>query len=170
MGDPAGVVEFCQSMRPRLLGALSLYCGDRDLAEELTQDTLVRVWDRWAHVRQMDAPEAWTNRVAFNLANSFFRRRAAERRARARLQARAHDRYDDPDTAARLVSLAAVAALPPRQRSAVILRYYLDLSVAASADVMGCAPGTVKALAHGGIAALRRRGVLGDATEVRDGA
>ncbi len=166
MDDPPGVVEFCGRMRPRLVGALSLYCGDRGVAEELAQETLIRVWDRWAQVAAMAAPEAWTNRVAFNLANSLLRRRGAERRALARAKLRTDDRYDNPDTPARMAALAALAALPARQRTAILLRYYVDLSVTQAADVMGCAPGTVKALTHGAIATLRRSRILTDPEEV----
>ena len=72
------VGDFCREMHPRLVGALALHCGDRDVAEELAQETLARVWERWSSVRSMDSPEAWTFRVAFNLSNSRFRRNAAE--------------------------------------------------------------------------------------------
>jgi RNA polymerase sigma factor (sigma-70 family) len=54
---------------------------------------------------------------------------------------------------------AAVSALPPRQRAAIVARYYLDLDVAASAELLGCQPGTVKALTHQAIASLRRAGL-----------
>ncbi len=64
-----------------------------------------------------------------------------------------------PDTATAVAVRAAVSALPPRQRAAILARYYLDLDVAASADLLGCQPGTVKALTHQAIASLRRAGL-----------
>jgi RNA polymerase sigma-70 factor (ECF subfamily) len=67
---------------PRLVGALALHCGDRGTAEELAQEALARAWQRWTQVQQMQNPSAWIYRVAFNLATSWFRRRAAETRAR----------------------------------------------------------------------------------------
>src|SRR4051812_3813807 len=143
---------FCRELHPRLVGALALHCGDRDVAEELAQETLARVWERWSTVRAMDSPDAWAFRVGFNLATSRFRRAAAERRARARVGP-----VDDhqPDTASALAIRAAVAALPPRQRAAVVLRYFADLSVERTAEVLGCAPGTVKSLTSQAIASLR---------------
>lgn len=76
-------VAFCVEEHPRLVGALSLYCGDRALAEELAQDALTRACRDWRKVRNFAAPGAWTHRVAMNLANSYFRRRAAETRRTA---------------------------------------------------------------------------------------
>jgi RNA polymerase sigma-70 factor (sigma-E family) len=145
---------FCRDLHPRLVGALALHCGDRDVAAELAQETLARVWERWSTVERMDSPEAWAFRVGFNLAASRFRRGAAERRARARLGP-----ADDhaPDAADALAVRAAVASLPPRQRSALVLRYFADLSVERTAEVLGCAPGTVKSLTSQAIASLRDR-------------
>lgn len=151
---PDDAAELCRALQPRLVGALALHCGDRDLAEEVAQEALARVWERWSAVRTMDRPEAWAYTVAFNLLASRFRRRAAERRARARHDAR--PRHDDPpDAASALAIRAAVAALPDRQRAAVVLRFFVDLSVDRTAEVLGCAPGTVKSLTSQAIASLR---------------
>lgn len=143
---------FCRDLHPRLVGALALHCGDRDVAAELAQETLARVWERWSTVERHEAPEAWAFRVAFNLAASRYRRRAAERRAHGRVgAAEAHE----PDAADAVAVRAAVAALPPRQRAALVLRYFADLSVERTADVLGCRPGTVKSLTSQAIVSLR---------------
>lgn len=81
------LAAFCRREYPRLVGALSLYCGDADVAEELAQEALIRAADRWPHVGQMDAPGAWVYRVGMNLCGSWFRRKRAERRANARVGA-----------------------------------------------------------------------------------
>jgi RNA polymerase sigma factor (sigma-70 family) len=160
---------LCAELEPRLIGALTLYCGDRLVAEELAQDTLVRVLDRWEEVQQLTSPAAWAHRVAINLANSRFRRLRAERRARQRLEGRiTHE--PGVDVAAHVAVRQAVARLPRRQRTALVLRYFADLPVGEVAALMECSPGTVKSLTHHAIGALRRTGLMDDGEgEVRGG-
>ena len=96
--------------------------------------------------------------MALNLARSTLRRTAAERRARQRHGAPlAAGPADDAD---RLAVRAAVRALPDRQRTALVLRYYADLPAAEVAALMGCTDGTVRALTHQAIVSLRRTGGL----------
>jgi RNA polymerase sigma-70 factor (sigma-E family) len=159
-----GAAAFCRSVRPQLVGVLTLYCGDRHVAEELAQDTLVRVWDRWTQIERLPAREAYVHRMAINAANSRFRRLGAERRAHARV---GHQRPTQADQAAGLAVREAVAALPRRQRTVLVLRYFADLPVDKVARLMGCAPGTVKSLTHKAIAALRAAGLV-DSEEVVD--
>lgn len=65
---------LCTALQPELLGTLTLLLGDRAVAEDLTQETLGRVYARWAAVGRMESPRAWTYRVALNLARSRWRR------------------------------------------------------------------------------------------------
>ena len=88
MDAPADLVGFCRAEWSRLVGTLALLTGDADLAEELAQETIVRVCRDWRKVSSMDAPGAWAHRVAVNLAHSHFRRRSAARRALARAASR----------------------------------------------------------------------------------
>jgi RNA polymerase sigma-70 factor, ECF subfamily len=74
-GDPRA--EFCQTEYGRLVGTLTLYTSDPDLAAELAQEALARACRHWRRVRDMDEPGAWLYRVALNLANSTFARRRA---------------------------------------------------------------------------------------------
>jgi RNA polymerase sigma factor (sigma-70 family) len=165
MGEiDAAAGAFCSALHPRLVGVLSLQCGDRRLAEEIAQDTYARVCERWSQVRAMESPEAWTFRVAFNLLASRFRRAAAERRAHDRVVPARDDGPDDPTDA--IAVRAAVSALPARQRSAVVLRYFADLSVVATAEIMGCAPGTVKSLTSQALDRLRAVVIFDDDLEV----
>lgn len=151
---------FCRAEHARLVGALTLQVGDRAVAEELAQETLIRACQHWERVSQMASPRAWLHRVARNLARSWWRRRGAERRARARHDARPVDQRDSTDGSDRLAMRAAVRALPDRQRTALVLRYYADLPGAEVADLMGCAEATVRALTYQAIAHLRRHGGL----------
>lgn len=152
--DPPGLVALCEELHPQLVGTLTLYCGNRAIAEELTQETLVRLWNRWEDVRGLDSPHGWAHRVAMNLANSWFRRRTAEWRANARSRSR-ESPYRDEDAADVIALREAVGALPPRQRAAIVCRYYAELSVEETAAVLGCASGTVKSLTSKGIDSLR---------------
>jgi RNA polymerase sigma factor (sigma-70 family) len=159
---------FCAEVRAPLVGALTLYCGNRAVAEELAQEAIVRALQRWPAI---ESPRPWTYKVAFNLARSSFRRQAAERRARARAERLAADETVDPDTASAIAVRQAVDRLSPRQRQAVACRFYVQMSVAESAAAMGCAEGTVKALTSQAIRALRDAGLaLDEPMDVDDGA
>lgn len=151
----------------RLVGALQLYTGDRELAYELAQEALARACRDWRKVAAMAAPGAWVYRVALNLANSHFRRRRTERRAQARL-ARERPR-DDADPGDAVAVRTAVAGLAKRQCQAVVLRYYAGLSVAETAAAMSCREGTVRALTAQGLQRLRTQlGGASDEEETRD--
>jgi RNA polymerase sigma factor (sigma-70 family) len=165
-GDPPELVAFCREIHPQLVGALTFYVGDQAVAEELAQEVLVRIWQHWAEVGTYTSPRSWAFRVAYNLANSGLRRRAAERRARARLDAPAAVDVDGGAWADRIAVRVAVAALPDRQRAAVVLRYFAGLPVDETAAAMGCPDGTVKALTSRAVARLRT--VLGDAVDAPD--
>lgn len=159
MTELAELEDFCRDRYPKVVGLLSLYCGDHDVAEGLAQEVMAVICRDWRKVRKMPSREAWVHRVAINHANSFYRRRRAESRARERLQAETTARVSDQDLSSALAIREAVSRLPKRQRSAVVLRYYADLSVYETAELMGCSQGTVKALTHKAIARLRRDGM-----------
>jgi RNA polymerase sigma factor (sigma-70 family) len=150
---------FCVREWPRLVGALSLYTGDAELAQELAQETIARVCGRWDHIRELEAPGAWAHRVAINLARSHFRRaqrgRALERRAASGTTV-----HDEVDLATALSIRAELARLPRRQRAALVLRYYSDLPVRTVAEILRCPENTVKTLTARAIAQLRNRGLI----------
>jgi len=150
---------FCREAWPRLVGALSLYTGDRHVAEELAQEALVRVCERWTEVRAMASPIGWAHRVGFNLASSHYRRRGAGRRARRRLQAVVDVVTPAFEAAEALTLRRAVAELPEPQRRALVLRYYADLPVSEVALLMECPENTVKTHTRRAIQALRAAGL-----------
>ena len=167
MGTGRGVEEFCRAEHPRLLAALTLYTGDADLAAELAQEALARAHRNWPAVSRMDSPGGWAHRVAVNLANSTLRRRRYERAAAARAVSRLPAGQVDvlPSHTGATEVREALAALPPRQREALLLRFLLDLSVEQTAERMGCAAGTVRALTAQGVARLRLDHRLAELTE-----
>lgn len=163
-GVDTSVDDFCHREYGRLFGTLRLYCGDVWLAEELAQEALARLVRNWDQVQRMQSPVGWLHRVAVNLANSSFRRRAAERRALQRAGSSAA-RYDDPDSPTLVAVREAVRSLPARQREVVILRFFHDLSVRDTAQRMGCAEGTVMGMLSDAVRSLRARGFEVDADE-----
>jgi RNA polymerase sigma-70 factor (ECF subfamily) len=152
-GRVEGAEEFCLLLWPRLAASMAYLTGDAGAGEDLAQEALIRACARWRRVARLDNPEAWTYRVAINLARSRHRRREAERRAYAQLPPSTGVVTDGMADA--LAVRAAVVALPDRMRAALVLRYFADLPVDAVAEIMDCAPGTVKSLTSQAIEQLR---------------
>ena len=152
--DDRTLADLCRDEHPRLVGLLALYVGSRPVAEDLAQEALIRLHQHWPRVRTMASPRSWLYGVALNLARSWWRRRYAEHRANRR-----HGQPEAttlPEPADVLAVRGAVAVLPPRQRAALVLRYYGGLSVAETAEQLACAEGTVKSLTHKAMTTLRR--------------
>lgn len=151
---------FCAREFPRLVGALALWCGDRDVAEEVAQEALARAYRDWGRVSRYERPGAWVKRVAMNLARSRFRRWQAERRANQRGGGRVETTHRDPDSADAVAVREAVADLPEAQREVLVLRYFLGHSATEAAEVLGRSPSAVSSLTHRGMSTLRD--VLGE--------
>lgn len=155
VGAPDDLVAFCDRHYDGIVGALSLYCGDGDLARELAQEALARACREWERVRGMGNPSGWAYRVGINVANSHFRRRRAEGRALRRDAARHRSQsHRDPDAGDRVAVRRAVAALPKQMRTALVLRFYADMPTAEIADHMGVKEASVRATVHRAVAAL----------------
>lgn len=126
-----------------------LMLGDCDLAEDVVQEVFLRTFTGWRRLREPERAGAYLRAGVVNMCRSRIRRRYVESKgnaAVARPEAGEDDRTADAGEAIWLASvvLEAVRALPPRQRAAVVLRYYAELSEAEMAVAMHCAPGTVK--------------------------
>lgn len=144
-GAPEELVVFCSRLFPRLVGSLRLYCGDDALAEDLAQETLVRVCVHWPKLAAMEFPDAWAHRVALNLANSAFRRK----RLRLRHQGQDVPRTEAPADGAAVIRadlVRGLATLPRNQRAALILRYQAGFSATEVAALLGVSPGAVRML------------------------
>lgn len=152
----AAAEAFCASEYPRLVRALTLYVGDVHLAEELAQEALLRACRDWSRVGRLDSPGGWAWHVARNLAASHFRRARAARRAHRRLEHEAGAVHRDPEPTDVVALRRAAAALPERQRHALVLRHVLDLTVDDTAARMGISADAVKSLSKRATAALRQ--------------
>lgn len=147
-----GLEEFVSSIYRRLVGLLVLRAGNQGVAEELAQESLLKLVKHWDRVRVMDNPWAWLATVAVNQSTSRWRRLAMVERVEGGLMA-LPDRVDSQGSLAEL--LMVVDTLPERQRAALLLRHYARLSVRETAVAMGCAEGTVKSLTSRAVERLR---------------
>jgi RNA polymerase sigma-70 factor (sigma-E family) len=147
-GAAEDIEAFFGRQYPGVTRLVLLLVGDRALAEEIAMDAFVVAYTGWRRISRLDHPEAYVRRAAVNIAVSRLRRRSAERRANARTAAAGEPpsvpAFDpSPGEDAREV-VAAVSALPPRQRACVVLHYFEELSVAETAKALRCSDGTVK--------------------------
>jgi RNA polymerase sigma-70 factor (sigma-E family) len=140
---------FVRARHTALLRYGTVLTGDPHAAADLVQDALERTGLAWARVQQKGDPEGYVRRVMANRSISTWRKLRRERLVAAPPE----QSYEDPPTDDVLWS--ALARLPRRQRTVLVLRYYEDLSELEIARVLGIAPGTVKSQASKGIAALR---------------
>ena len=135
-----------------------LLTGNRVEAEDLVQEAFVRVVGRFGHLRVPDAFEAYLRRTIVNLHTSHLRRLRSER-AWLERERRRSERTPSaiPDVGAREELWRAVRDLPPRQRAAVVLRFYEDLSEQRTAEILGCSPAAAKALVARAMETLREQ-------------
>lgn len=149
--------SYVAARRPALLRWARAVAGDPHSAEDLLQDSLVRVLARWEGLREGAAADAYVRRTITRQYVSWQRqpwRRDEVASAEVPEPGTAVEPGAAADPSGRLWDL--VLALPPQQRAAVALRYYEQLSVAETAAVLGCSTGTVKSNTSRGLAALRR--------------
>ncbi|HLL33018.1 SigE family RNA polymerase sigma factor [Streptomyces sp. NPDC052687] len=144
---------------PRLMRTAFLLTGEQHAAEDLVQSTFEQVYVAWRKVGSADEPEAYVRRVMINAHARKHRRRLREFLAPKDDSGLAHEQPDTGDRISqaddRNALLKALAQLPPRQRQAVVLRYWEDLTETQAAEAMGCSVGAVKSNAAKGIAKLR---------------
>jgi RNA polymerase sigma-70 factor (sigma-E family) len=131
-----------------------LLTGNADLAEDLTQEAFVRAFGRFRDFRQPESFEWYLRRTLVNLTRSHFRRQRTERDHLAR-QPRREVAGSAPDPSERDAMWRTLQQLSPKQRTAIVLRFYEDLTDAQVADAMRCPVGTAKSLIHRGLERLR---------------
>ncbi|WP_300682106.1 SigE family RNA polymerase sigma factor [Nocardioides sp.] len=143
--------EFVRASSDRLVRIAFLLTGDRHHAEDIAQTALERTARRWRSARR--DPGAYARRAVVNLVKDRRRllsRRPAETAWAYDVAVPVTDRVADRDELVR-----ALRALPLGQRSVPVLRYFEDLSVSETAQVLGCTAGTVKSQTARGLTSLR---------------
>jgi RNA polymerase sigma-70 factor (sigma-E family) len=149
--------EFADSRLSALLRYAVMLTGDPHLAEDLVQETMVRVQLNWRRVTNADVPESYVRRM---LTNQFIDWRRGSWVKRVLLRSEPDGAIAVPGdhaqaTADRDQVWSWLARLPRRQRAALVLRYYEDLPDAEIAEVLDCAVGTVRAAISRALATLR---------------
>jgi RNA polymerase sigma-70 factor (sigma-E family) len=131
-----------------------LLTGDRALAEDLVQEAFARFVGRFKHLRQPEAFGPYLRRTIINLSRSHFRHAKVERAfIEKERRAPSHGSSGSEDLDQTLHE--ALLRLPERQRAAIVLRFYEDLTDTDTAEVMRCRPGTVRSLVSRGMKSLR---------------
>ena len=150
--------EFAHASWASLYRTAYLMLGDAAESEDLVQTALAKTYAAWPKVRDVNAAPGFARTVLVNTASSWFRKRSwrNERPTEA-----LPDVVEERDPSDRPAVMDALAALPPRQRAVIVLRYYEDLSVAQAATALGITEGTVKSQTSDALARLRT--LLGDA-------
>ena len=151
--------SYVAARSPVLLRTAYLLTGSRADAEDLLQTALAKTYLSWERIRDREAVDGYVRRVMVNTQTSWWRRRKVDEYATDQLPERpGRDLTADVDLHDALWT--ALASLPRRQRSMVVLRYYEDLSEAETASVMGVSVGTVKSTTSRALAKLRESSVL----------
>ena len=136
-----------------------LLTGQRQLAEDIAQEAFVRIAGRLRDVSP-DAFPAYLQRTVVNLVRSHFRHTEVRRRHAERIRVAAEQQRAASEAASVADGVderlwAALAALPDRQREAIVCRFYLDMSEQQTADTLGVRVGTVKSATSRGLQTLR---------------
>jgi RNA polymerase sigma-70 factor (sigma-E family) len=156
--DEAVTRLFASQYRP-LVRLAALLLHDVGMAEEIAQDAFVSLHQRWGRLRDPEKAAAYLRQSVVNRARSALRHRGVVDRflRRQPTPATAPSAEAGALTAETYAEvLEAVRALPTRQREALVLRYYGDLSEIQTAEAMGVSPGAVKSHTARALAALRR--------------
>jgi RNA polymerase sigma-70 factor (ECF subfamily) len=154
MTDASGGFEaFFEAHHVRLFRAMYLVAGSVQDAEELTQDAFLKAWERWDRVKVMENPTGYVFRVAMNGFRSRYRRTARAARRMVGLGGPAGDLFAEAD--ARDDVARAMRGLPPRQRAALVLTEFLEMTSEEAGRLLGVTAASVRALTHQGRVALR---------------
>jgi RNA polymerase sigma-70 factor (ECF subfamily) len=145
--DSTSFDAFFRTAKTPLVSMAYLLSGDLQVAQDLTQEALLRTWSRWPRIRRYDDPLAWTRRVLHNLIISWARGAKVRRRP---VQA---PRSVPPPDESHLMLAAALRSLPQDQMRALVLHDGAGLSVKEVASEMNVPEGTVKSWLNRGRAA-----------------
>lgn len=146
--DTERLDELYRRCRPGLVRLAHLLTGSATAAEDVVHDAFIGFARSRSHVSD---PAAYLRRSVVNLSTNVHRRTRRERLHLATVTEPVVEPAEVDET------WQLVRALPPRQRAVLVLRFYLDLSEAETAQVLGCRPGTVKSTSSRALAKLKEK-------------
>lgn len=151
--DDSAFAEVFAGRAAAVLRTAYLLCGDWHRAEDLAQTAFAKLYVAWPRLRDVGAVDAFLRRTLLNAYLDETRR--AWRREHPAEVLPEREALDGRSADERLVLVAALAAVPPRQRACLVLRFFEDCSVEQTAVVLQCSAGTVKSNTARGLDALR---------------
>jgi RNA polymerase sigma-70 factor (sigma-E family) len=154
--DDAAYVEFVTASQQRLRRSAYLMTGDWQTAADATQEALVRVYVAWPRLQRSGGLPTYARRALVSAVVDAHRRSSTREKYEDRVPIEAERADHADDYAERALLLEALAGLAIRQRACVVLRYFDDLTVADTAEALGCSEGTVKSQTSKALAHLRR--------------
>ncbi|GID92389.1 SigE family RNA polymerase sigma factor [Amorphoplanes digitatis] len=145
--------EYFAARSGALRGTAFLLCGDWHRAEDLVQAAFTKLYVHWNRVARHEALDPYVRKMLIRTFIDDGRRgwRRRERPQDTPVELPAAQAHTDD----RLVLMRALAAVPPRQRAVLVLRYWEDMSVEEAAAALNCSAGTVKSQAARGLNAMR---------------
>jgi RNA polymerase sigma-70 factor (sigma-E family) len=154
-GERPGFDDYVAARGAALLRFALLLTGDVHRAEDLVQDALAKAYLRWRKIRRADNPEVYVRRMLVNASRSWWRRRANHELPVEQAPELPAPGDFGVELAERDAMRSLILALPHRQRTVIILRYYEDLDDASIAQILNCSPVTVRTHAMRALKALR---------------
>ena len=146
--------EFAKARVPVLVRTAAQLCGDLGLAEDITQEVLIKVHQQWPKIENLDSRDGYVRRM---LVNEYLSWRRKWARIVPSNEIRPIDNSPDHSTghADRDILRAQISQLPRRRQVVLALRYYVGLTDGEIADAMGCRVSTVRSLASRALTSLR---------------
>lgn len=152
--DTSSFADIFSAHHRDLLRLAWLLTGDEHLAEDVVADAFAKVYRPWRQGR-VDNVGGYLRTAVVNRVNSGFRRRALERREASRATVERTQDSPEANAADRDEIWQALRQLPRGQRTAIVLRYWDDMTEAQAAEVMGVTVGTVKSQSAKGLSRIR---------------
>lgn len=141
-----------------------LLTGDHHLSEDITQQAFIKFYGRFFNLRESSAAPAYLRRTVVNLARGHQRRSHRERQ-HLEIHEQVPGAIWDPNMEEHDLVVRMLANLPYRQRAAIVLRFYEDLTEHQAAEVLGCSQGAMKSLTARAMASLRAMNIQGGSHE-----